>query len=139
MACSVFLPLWMMRALGLRPRDVVCVELIQTVPAGASAKLRPRRAEFAKRISNPRSVLETELRHYSALTQGSTIAMDYNGQRHWLDVVELRSAPRGEKQDWIKCQDCDIATDFLPSKEDVLIAKKAKLQRQLERKQQQQE
>jgi Ubiquitin fusion degradation protein UFD1 len=128
----------MMRALGLRPRDVVCVELIQTVPAGASAKLRPRRAEFAKRISDPRSVLEMELRHYSALTQGSTIAMDYNGQRHWLDVVEVRSSPRGEKQDWIKVQDCDIATDFLPSQEDVLIAKKARLQKLQERKQQQQ-
>ena len=135
----VFLPLWMMRALGLRPRDVVCVELIQTVPAGSLAKLRPRRKEFAKRIANPQSVLETELRHYSALTQGSTIALDYNGQRYWLDVVELRSANRGEKQEWIKTQDCDIATDFLPSKENMLEAKRKKLQRQQERREQQQE
>ena len=93
-SCYVFLPWWMMRALGLKPRDVVEVELIETVPPGSLAKLRPHSNDFAKDISNPQAVLETELRHYSALTQGSTIAFDYrNKKRYWFDVVELRSVP----------------------------------------------
>jgi Ubiquitin fusion degradation protein UFD1 len=101
------------------------VEQITTVEPGSLAKFRPHSAEFAKDFSNPQAVLETELRHYSSLTAGSTIAMDYNKKRYWLDVVELRSAPRGVKVPMIKVQDCDIATDFLTSK-DVLFAQRKK-------------
>ena len=116
-SCYVFLPWWMMRSLGLRPRDIVEVELIETVAPGSLAKLRPHSSSFAKEIANPQAVLETELRHYSSLTQGSTIAFDYNKKRYWFDVEELRSAPRGEKKPMVKVQDCDIATDFLPAKD----------------------
>lgn len=119
----VFLPWWMMRSLGLQPRDVVDVKLITTVPPGSLAKLRPHSSKFGLEIANPQAVLETELRHYSSLTKGSTIAFDYNGKRYWFDVVELRSSPRGEKQPTVKVQDCDIATDFLPAK-DVMKKKK---------------
>jgi hypothetical protein len=59
--------------------------------------------------------------------QGSTIAFDYNKKRYWFDVVELRSAPKGVKVPIIKVQDCDIATDFLTSK-DVLIEQLKKRQ-----------
>jgi hypothetical protein len=113
----IFLPWWMMRALGLQPRDVVDVKLITTVASGSLAKLRPHSSKFGIEIAKPQAVLETELRHYSALTKGSTIAFDYNSKRYWFDVVELRSAPRGEKQPIVKVQDCDIATDFLPAKD----------------------
>jgi ubiquitin fusion degradation protein 1 len=129
----IFLPLWMMRSLGLRPRDIVEVEQIETIPAGSMAKLRPHTSDFAKDISNPQAVLETELRHYSSLTQGSTIAFDYNKIRYWFDVVELRSAPRGVKVPMIKVQDCDIATDFLPSKDVMIQQLKKKQQRQREK------
>jgi ubiquitin fusion degradation protein 1 len=122
----VFLPWWMMRSLGLQARDVVDIKLIKTVAAGSLAKLRPHSSKFGLEIANPQAVLETELRHYSALTKGSTIAFDYNGKRYWFDVVELRSAPRGEKQPMVKVQDCDIATDFLPAKD--VIKKKKKQQ-----------
>jgi hypothetical protein len=114
-----FLPWWMMRALGLQPRDVVDVQLITTVPPGSAAQLRPHSSQFASDISNPQAVLETELRHYSSLTKGSQIAFDYNGKRYWFHVEELRSAPRGEKCPMIKVQDCDIATDFLPAKDNM--------------------
>jgi Ubiquitin fusion degradation protein UFD1 len=132
-SCYIFLPWWMMRALGLRPRDIVEVEQIESVPPGSLAKLRPHSADFAKDISNPQAVLETELRHYSSLTQGSTIAFDYNKKRYWFDVVELRSAPRGVKVPMIKVQDCDIATDFLTSKDVVLQQRKKRRQQQQEK------
>ena len=134
----IFLPLWMMRALGLRPRDIVEVEQIETIPAGSMAKLRPHSSDFAKDISNPQAVLETELRHYSSLVQGTTIAFDYNKKRYWFDVVELRSAPRGITVPMIKVQDCDIATDFLPSKDVLIQQLKKKQQRQREKELEQQ-
>jgi hypothetical protein len=112
----VFLPRWMMLALGLKPRDVVDVKLIQTVPAGSAVKLRPHSSEFVK-IGNHQAVLETELKHYSALTRGSTIPFDYNGKRYYFDVVDLRSAPRGEKVPMAKVQDCDIAAEFIRAKD----------------------
>lgn len=120
----VFLPWWMMRAMGLQPRDIVDVKMIETVPPGSMAKLRPHSSKFAVEIANPQAVLETELRHYSSLTKGATIAFDYNSKRYWFDVVELRSAPRGEKQSMVKVQDCDIATDFLPAKDSLKKRKK---------------
>lgn len=120
-----FLPAWMMRALGIKPRDIVQVELITNVAPGSLAKLRPHKNSFSTTIANPQAVLETELRHYSSLTAGTTIAFDYNNVRYWFDVVELRSAPRGEKVTMIKVQDCDIATDFLTAK-DVLKKKRRK-------------
>jgi hypothetical protein len=97
------------------------------VPSGSMAKLRPHGREFGEDIShNPQAVLETELRHYSSLTQGATIAMRYNQKIYWFDVEELRSAPRGEKVRMIKMQDCNVATDFLMSK-DVLLEKRRKM------------
>mmetsp|Transcript_27441 Transcript_27441/g.40529 ORF Transcript_27441/g.40529 Transcript_27441/m.40529 type:complete len:333 (-) Transcript_27441:50-1048(-) len=112
-----FLPWWMMRALGLQPRDIVDVSLVTTIPPGSAARFRPHSSDFSKDISNPQAVMETELKHYSSLTKGTVIAFDYNKKRYWFDVVDLRSAPHGEKRDIIKVQDCDVATDFLPAKD----------------------
>mmetsp|Transcript_13430 Transcript_13430/g.13619 ORF Transcript_13430/g.13619 Transcript_13430/m.13619 type:complete len:303 (-) Transcript_13430:415-1323(-) len=112
----VFLPHWMMSALGLRPRDIVSVRLIQDVPPGSSVRLRPHKTEFTS-IGNHQAVLETELKHYSALVKGTTIPFDYNGKRYWFDVVDLRSAPRGERVDMAKVQDCDIAAEFVRAKD----------------------
>jgi Ubiquitin fusion degradation protein UFD1 len=91
------------------------------VPSGSMAKLRPHSSAFGVDIQhNPQAVLETELRHYSSLTLGATIAMQYNQKTYWFDVEELRSAPRGEKVPMIKMQDCNVATDFLLSKDQML-------------------
>jgi hypothetical protein len=112
-----FLPWWMMRALGLHPRDVVDVKMSTSVPPGAMAKLRPHDSSFTEDISNTQAVLETELRHYSSLTKGAAIAFDYNGKRYWFTVEELRAAPRGEKAPYVKVQDCNLRTDFLKAKD----------------------
>lgn len=121
----IFLPHWMMRALGLKARDVVDVSMVTNIQSGSMAKLRPLSSKTMQEIANPQAVLETELRHYSSLTKGSTIAFDYNKKRYWFDVAQVRSSPRGEKQSFIKVQDCDIRTDFLPAK-DTLNKKKRK-------------
>ena len=112
----IFLPRWMMLALALKPRDVVDVRLIEDVPPGSAVRLRPHRSEFLQ-ISNHQAVLETELKHYSALTRGATIPFDYNGKRYYFDVVDLRSSPRGEKVPMAKVQDCDLASEFTKAKD----------------------
>mmetsp|Transcript_14009 Transcript_14009/g.28255 ORF Transcript_14009/g.28255 Transcript_14009/m.28255 type:complete len:319 (-) Transcript_14009:616-1572(-) len=119
----VFLPRWMMLALGLKPRDVVDVRLIEDVPPGSAVRLRPHRSDFLK-ISNHQAVLETELKHYSSLTRGSTIPFDYMGKRYYFDVTDLRSAPRGEKVPMVKVQDCDVATEFTKAKDALKDRKK---------------
>jgi len=120
-----FLPWWMMRALGLHPRDVVDVTLTEEIPPGSTVKLRPHSSDFSRDITNPQAVLETELKHYSSLTKGSIIAFDYNHKRYWFDVVELRSSPRGERCDMVKVMDCNLSTDFLPARDTLKQTKKS--------------
>lgn len=117
----IFLPWWMMRALGLRPRDVVDVSLIEetdSVSPGSYAKLRPHSKEWSKQIANAANVLEMELRHYTSLTKGSTIAFDYNDKRYWFDVLELKSAPKSVQEKVVRVMDCNVATDFTKAKDE---------------------
>lgn len=120
-----FLPAWMFKALGLRPRDVVDVRLVTTTPPGSAVRLRPHTSDFVN-IGNHQAVLETELKHYSALTLGSTIPFDYRGNRYYFDVVDLRSAPRGERVPMAKVQDCDIAAEFVRARDQLKPKKKGK-------------
>ena len=119
----IFLPKWMFQALSLKPYDVVDVKLITTVPPGSVVKLRPHSSEFLK-ITNHQAVLETELKHYSSLCKDSVIAFDYNKKRYFFDVVELRSAMRGEKAPMVKVQDCDIMAEFVRAKDQMNKKKK---------------
>lgn len=119
-----FLPTWMFKALGLRPRDVVDIRLVTKTPPGSAVRLRPHTSAFVN-INNHQAVLETELKHYSALTLGTTIPFDYRGERYYFDVVDLRSAPRGERVPMAKVQDCDIAAEFVRAR-DQLKPKKTK-------------
>jgi len=128
----IFLPHWMMHALNLKPLDVVSVVAKYDTPPGASVKLRPHSAEFAK-IRNHQAVLETELKHYSALTKGSTIPFDYLGKQFLFDVIDLRSAPRNEKVAMAKVQDCDLVAEFVRSKEDIEILKEKRRKAMLEK------
>ena len=118
-----FLPKWMFKSLGLRPRDVVDVRLVTNTPPGSAVRLRPHTTEFVN-IGNHQAVLETELKHYSALTLGSTIPFDYRGTRYYFDVVDLRSAPRGERVATAKVQDCDIAAEFVRARDQMKPKKK---------------
>ncbi|KAL3779825.1 hypothetical protein ACHAW5_002010 [Stephanodiscus triporus] len=121
----VFLPRWMFKSLGLRPFDVVDVRLVTNTPPGSAVRLRPHTSKFLD-IGNHQAVLETELKHYSALTLGSTIPFDYRGERYHFDVVDLRSAPRGERVNTAKVQDCDIAAEFVRARDQLKPKRKTK-------------
>ncbi|KAL7529196.1 hypothetical protein ACHAXR_005458 [Thalassiosira sp. AJA248-18] len=120
-----FLPTWMFKALGLRPLDVVDIKLATKTPPGSAVRLRPHTTAFVN-IGNHQAVLETELKHYSALTLGSTIPFDYRGERYYFDVADLRSAPRRERVPMAKVQDCDIAAEFVRAKDQLKPKKKKK-------------
>jgi hypothetical protein len=121
----VFLPRWMFKSLGLRPFDVVDVRLVTSTPSGSAVRLRPHSSKFLA-IGNHQAVLETELKHYSALTLGSTIPFDYRGERYYFDVVDLRSSPRGERVATAKVQDCDIAAEFVRARDQLKPKRKTK-------------
>ena len=92
----VFLPDWMFRHLGLRPGEAVSCELDTGVPKGGRVSLRPvtfrsggpcddgaavgTAKEFLA-IENHQAVLETELKHYSTLTQGSVVSFKFGEKR----------------------------------------------------------
>lgn len=111
----IFIPDWMMKALRLRPRDVVSMRFVR-LPEGGLVSLQPHQAAFNK-LSNVHAVLEQELKYYSCVTQGTTIRFKHNGKEYALDVVETLG-PKDVKVPAIKVQDSDIRTDIRPSKEE---------------------
>lgn len=106
----IFAPDWMLKALRLRPRDVVEVRLA-ALPKGGLIKLRPHSSDFLK-LSNHQAVMETELKHYSCLTEGATVKIKYRDTVYELDVEELLSD--GKPVGALCIEDTDVATDFLP-------------------------
>ncbi|CAN0516277.1 unnamed protein product, partial [Ectocarpus sp. 8 AP-2014] len=66
----VFMPDWMMKALRLRPRDIVLYRHKDLTKA-SKIVLQPHSSAFLK-MSNHQAVMETELRHYSAITRGKS-------------------------------------------------------------------
>uniref|UniRef100_A0A0G4HEN4 Ubiquitin fusion degradation protein UFD1 N-terminal subdomain 2 domain-containing protein n=1 Tax=Chromera velia CCMP2878 TaxID=1169474 RepID=A0A0G4HEN4_9ALVE len=144
----VFMPTWMFASLKIFPGAVVRVSS-QKMREGVTVKLRPRSEAFMK-LSDHQAILESELRHYSALSRSSSILFCYNGQEYVMDV-EVVEALKTEAEvleeedanedramgvggrlrknpplDGICVQDCDVSTEFLPSLEKVLKKRRAR-------------
>lgn len=111
----IFVPNWMMEALDMQPFDVAEVRCVKLKMA-SSVSLQPHSSRFAT-IPNQQAVLENELRHYSALTAGTTISFVHNGELYKFDVVETKS---GRATVAAVCvQDSDVATNILPARKPV--------------------
>ncbi|CAM9261074.1 unnamed protein product [Chrysoparadoxa australica] len=121
----IFVPDWMMKALRLKPRDIVRLTHV-SVPQGSGlvVTLQPHSSEFSK-LTNMDKILEEELRHYSSLTAGSTISFLFNPKprgsrrkqsetkRFYFNVVSCTDA-EGQEVPSICVQDSDVSTDWLP-------------------------
>ncbi|CAN0035964.1 unnamed protein product [Ectocarpus sp. 12 AP-2014] len=105
----VFMPDWMMKALRLRPRDIVLYRHKDLTKA-SKIVLQPHSSAFLK-MSNHQAVMETELRHYSAITRGTTVAFRYRKTLYKFNVLECIDAD-GKSQEAVCVQDSDVATDF---------------------------
>mmetsp|Transcript_20765 Transcript_20765/g.63156 ORF Transcript_20765/g.63156 Transcript_20765/m.63156 type:complete len:324 (-) Transcript_20765:49-1020(-) len=110
----IFMPKWMMRALGLKPRDVVTLKHLKLPPASL-VKFRPVKKML---LTQPRAVLENELKHYSTVTKGSTVAFHYNDKVYEM-VVEGVKAGREGDVDGASIEDTDVSTELLESVEEV--------------------
>uniref|UniRef100_A0A914ICQ3 Ubiquitin fusion degradation protein 1 n=1 Tax=Globodera rostochiensis TaxID=31243 RepID=A0A914ICQ3_GLORO len=83
-----YLPSWLMNQLQLEEGDLILVEY-KALPNATFAKFKPMSTDFYS-VSNPRAMLEVELRKFSCLTKGDIIAVQYNDQVYEFQVKDLK-------------------------------------------------
>jgi len=110
---SVYLPIWMIDNLGLDPQGDSVVELTTvSLPKGQFVQFQAHETKFAM-LSNPRVVLEKNLRSYSCLTVGDTIQVEFAKHIYKLDVTEVKPAlQRGNAPPAVSIIETDIKVDF---------------------------
>ncbi|CUF96407.1 ubiquitin fusion degradation protein, putative [Bodo saltans] len=86
-AGQAILPRWMFEYLQLQPGETVRIGTV-ALPQGGLVKLRPHQRAFVEAISDPKSVLESHLKHHPVLTRNSTIVLEYLDREFSIDVVE---------------------------------------------------
>ena len=101
---NVYLPHWMMNNLLLEEGCVLSVRNV-SLPKAKFVKFKPQHVDFLD-ISNPRAVLEKQLRMFSCVTVGDQICLPYNNRRYYLEVQEVK--PR----DAACIIECDCNVDF---------------------------
>ncbi|KAF5330880.1 hypothetical protein D9619_005453 [Psilocybe cf. subviscida] len=84
----VHLPYWMMKTLRLNEGDPIRITGAE-LPKGKLVKLQAQSTHFLE-ISDPKAVLESALRNFSALTQGDIIEISYNSIVFGLLVMETK-------------------------------------------------
>uniref|UniRef100_A0A915Q7M5 Uncharacterized protein n=1 Tax=Setaria digitata TaxID=48799 RepID=A0A915Q7M5_9BILA len=99
-----YLPSWMMRQLHLNEGECVRITYA-TLPKATYTKLKPQSIDFLA-ISNPRAVLEVELRKFACLTKGDIIAVEYNDQILEFLVMEVKPGRA------VSIIECDMNVEF---------------------------
>lgn len=99
-----YMPYWMMRNLLLEEGSLVKIESV-SLPVANFSKFRPQSVDFLD-ITNPKAVLENELRSFACLTTGDIIAINYNEKIYELCVLETRPGPA------VSIIECDMIVDF---------------------------
>uniref|UniRef100_A0A915DRG2 Uncharacterized protein n=1 Tax=Ditylenchus dipsaci TaxID=166011 RepID=A0A915DRG2_9BILA len=77
-----------MRQLQLTEGAIAIIEY-KSLPMASFAKFKPMSTDFLS-ISNPRAILEVELRKYRCLTKNDMIAIEYNDQVLEFKVMDLK-------------------------------------------------
>lgn len=85
---NCYLPFWMQQNLMLEEGGLVRVRNV-SLPKASFVKFKPQSVDFLD-ISNPRAVLERQLRTFSCVTLGDQICLPYNGKRYYLEVQEVQ-------------------------------------------------
>ncbi|KAG9508720.1 Ubiquitin fusion degradation protein 1-like protein, partial [Fragariocoptes setiger] len=101
-----YMPYWMMRNLLLEEGSMVNIESV-SLPVATFSKFQPQSVEFLD-ITNPKAVLENELRSFACLTTGDVIAISYNDRIYELCVLETKPGPA------VSIIECDMNVDFAP-------------------------
>lgn len=101
-----YMPYWMMRNLLLDEGAFVKIESV-TLPVATFSKFQPQSTDFLD-ITNPKAVLENELRSFACLTTGDVIAISYNDRIYELCVLETKPGHA------VSIIECDMNVDFAP-------------------------
>lgn len=101
-----YMPYWMMRNLLLEEGAVVKIESA-SLPVATFSKFQPQSVDFLD-ITNPKAVLENELRSFACLTTGDVIAISYNERIYELCVLETKPGSA------VSIIECDMNVDFAP-------------------------
>jgi len=99
-----YLPSWMLNQLRLTEGDLITVEY-KSLPNATYAKFKPMSTDFYH-ITNPRAMLEVELRKFACLTKGDVIAVQYNEQVFEFQVMDLKP------DNAVTIIECDVNIDF---------------------------
>ncbi|TKR70126.1 hypothetical protein L596_022186 [Steinernema carpocapsae] len=99
-----YVPAWMMRQLGLGEGDHIQIQYV-SLPSATYAKFKPQSVDFLQ-ISNPRAVLEVELRKFACLTKNDIIAVQYNNQLLEFLVQEVKPGNA------VTIIECDMNVEF---------------------------
>lgn len=101
-----YMPYWMMRNLLLDEGNFLKIESV-SLPVATFSKFQPQSTEFLD-ITNPKAVLENELRNFACLTTGDVIAISYNDRIYELCVLETKPGTA------VSIIECDMNVDFAP-------------------------
>lgn len=101
-----YMPYWMMRNLLLDEAAMVKIESV-SLPVATFSKFQPQSVDFLD-ITNPKAVLENELRSFACLTTGDVIAISYNDRIYELCVLETKPGSA------VSIIECDMNVDFAP-------------------------
>ena len=99
-----FLPTWMMALLQIEDGRRVSLKSVG-VQKGNFMKLQPHETDFIQ-LPNPKAILEREMKHYSVLSQGSSISIQHGGRDYIIDILETKPT------EVISCINTDISVDF---------------------------
>ncbi|CBZ51673.1 YGR048Wp-like protein, related [Neospora caninum Liverpool] len=121
----IFLPLWAMKTLNLRPFSIVACKW-ERLPLAAHVTLQPASAAFLRAVKatnqDIQKVLEEEIRHYSSLTANTVIPVKIQGETFWLRVRDIQAegsgAANSERAEHVCVQDSDVATTLLPAEDE---------------------
>lgn len=102
---KIYIPYWMMQNLMLEEGGLIQVESA-TLPVATYSKFQPLTKDFLD-LSNPKVVLEWRLRHFSCLSKGDVIAINYNKKIYELSVLETKPA------DAVSIIEADISVEFV--------------------------
>lgn len=97
----------MMNTLAMDVGDLVQIKSTDLLPASL-VKLQPQDVSFLE-ITDPKAVLETAFRNFSALTQGDIFSFKYNDQVYDVAVLEVK--PTSEKKG-VGMLETDVSVDF---------------------------
>lgn len=87
---NCYVPFWMMQNLMVEEGGLIRVKNV-SLPKATFVKFKPQSTDFLD-ITNPRAVLEKQLRTFSCVTVGDQICLPYNDKRYYLEVQDVRPA-----------------------------------------------